>query len=477
MRTHNLFILTAAAVLSATPALAQTQVALARDTTPAAPDTTTAAPASTKAERTWLSTQPKIEIQHLRAADQRGINVFETPKDDGVAYSGFKLNFGAAFTQQFQALNHSNTAAPAMTTVNGVEVNNNELMDIGMGFNNANANLNLNAQLAPGIRVALTTYLSSRHHNETWVKDGYLLIDASPFDVAAFNTLMQYVTVKAGHFEVNYGDAHFRRTDNGNAMYNPFVGNYIMDAFTTEVGAEGYVRTPQGLLAMVGVTGGEIRGNVTRPDDRGPAFLGKVGFDRQFTPAVRARLTGSVYAANKSPASTLYAGDRAGSRYYMVLENAAATESGQFTSGLINPGFRREVTALMVNPFVKVGGLELFGLVERATGRGYQPAPNALEPEAGERTFDQYAVDAVYRFLPGERVYVGGRYNAVKGELAGIADEVSVDRVEVGGGWFITPGIMLKGEYVTQSYDDFPTRDIRSGGKFNGFVVEGVVAF
>jgi len=415
-------------------------------------------------------------IQHFRPYTQRGINVFEPPKYDATTFDGAKLKIGAAFTQQFQGLRHENAADSVPVGATGAG-NANRLMEIGSGFNNAVANLYLDAQLTRGIRVALTTYLSSRHHNETWVKDGYLLIDASPFDVAAFNTLMQYVTVKAGHFEVNYGDAHFRRTDNGNAMYNPFVGNYIMDAFTTEVGAEGYVRTPQGLLAMVGVTGGEIRGNVTRPDDRGPAFLGKVGFDRQFTPAVRARLTGSVYAANKSPASTLYAGDRAGSRYYMVLENAAATESGQFTSGLINPGFRREVTALMVNPFVKVGGLELFGLVERATGRGYQPAPNALEPEAGERTFDQYAVDAVYRFLPGERVYVGGRYNAVKGELAGFADEVSVDRVEVGGGWFITPGIMLKGEYVTQSYDDFPTRDIRSGGKFNGFVVEGVVAF
>ena len=95
----------------------------------------------------------------------------------------------------------------------------------------------------------------------------------------------------------------------------------------------------------------------------------------------------------------------------------------------------------------------------------------------GERTVNQYAVDAVYRILPGERVYVGGRYNAVKGELAGITDEVSVDRVEVGGGWFITPGIMLKGEYVTQKYNNFPTTDFRNGGKFNGFVVEGVVAF
>ena len=415
-------------------------------------------------------------IQHFRPYTQRGINVFEPPKDDGTTFDGPALKIGAAFTQQFQGLRHENSADSVRTSA-ASPVNANRLMEIGSGFNNAVANLYLDAQIARGIRVALTTYLSSRHHNETWVKDGYLLIDASPFDVELLNTLMRYVTVKAGHFEVNYGDAHFRRTDNGNAMYNPFVGNYILDAFTTEVGAEAYVRTPQGFLAMVGVTGGEIRGNVTRPDDRGPAFLGKIGFDRQFTPLVRARLTGSVYTVNKSPASTLYAGDRAGSRYYMVLENSAATESAQFTSGLVNPGFRREVTALMLNPFVKIGGLELFGLAERATGRGYQPAPNALLPETDERDVDHYAVDAVYRFLPGDRLYVGGRYNTVRGELAGITDEVSVDRVEVGGGWFITPSIMLKGEYVTQKYNDFPTRDIRSGGKFDGFMIEGVVAF
>ena len=28
--------------------------------------------------------------------------------------------------------------------------------------------------------------------------------------------IMEYVTVKLGHFEINYGDAHFRRSDNGN---------------------------------------------------------------------------------------------------------------------------------------------------------------------------------------------------------------------------------------------------------------------
>ena len=418
-------------------------------------------------------------IQHFRPYTQRGINVFEAPKTDSVRFTGMKLKVGAAFTQQYQMLDHENTAAAVMTTPvpPATPVNTNQLMTIGNGFNNAVANLYLDAQLMRGIRVALSTYLSSRHHNETWVKDGYLLVDASPWDVELLNTIMQYMTLRVGHFEVNYGDAHFRRTDNGNAMYNPFVGNYILDAFTTEIGGEFYFKHPSGVLAMVGATGGEIRGNVTQPQNRSPALLAKLGVDRQITPMVRGRLTGSLYRVSKTPGSTLYAGDRAGSRYYMVLENSTATESAQFTSGLIKPGFRREVTAFMVNPFVKYGGLELFGVAEWSQGRGYQPAPNALRPEVNERSFDQYAVDAVYRFLPGERAYVGGRYNVVQGELAGMTNEVSVDRIEVGGGWFITPNIMLKGEYVTQQYDDFPSRDIRNGGKFNGFMIEGVVSF
>jgi hypothetical protein len=30
---------------------------------------------------------------------------------------------------------------------------------------------------------------------------------------------------------------------------------------------------------------------------------------------------------------------------------------------------------------------------------------------------------------------------------------------------------------VNQTYDNFPTTDIRNGAKFHGFMVEGVVAF
>ena len=405
-----------------------------------------------------------ITMQHFRAYDQRGLNVFETPKLPGAEFTGFKMDFNAAFTSQVQSLSHENTALP--NVVNGV--NSNELADIGFGFNNSTANVQLHAQLADGVRVQLTSYLSSRHHNETWVKDGFILIDKLPVDMGRLNALMDFITLRVGHMEINYGDAHFRRTDNGQALYNPFVGNYIMDAFTTEIGGEGYFRLGP-LMAMAGITGGEIRGTVLTPEKRGPAFLGKLGYDNEFSPNLRVRLTGSMYKTDKAVSSTLYGGDRAGSRYYYVLENTAATESAQFTSGAINPGFRNQVTALQVNPFVKYRGLEFFGVIERAEGRA--------STEAADRTFNQYAADLVYRFAPREQLFAGVRFNKVEGQLAGIPTDVGADRWQIGGGWFVTPNVLVKAEYVNQEFKGYPATNIRNGGKFNGLMLEGVVAF
>jgi len=453
------------------PALAQ-QTINAQDLLNNLPAVTLQAPAATddKAAKAdpvpapRASLEKKIGIQYVRPMDQRGLNIFETSKVAGAEYDGFRLDWGASFTTQVQNLSHRNTAVPVV--VNGV--NQNQLQNIGFGFNNSTANLYLHSQLAPGMRVMLSMYLSSRHHNEAWVKDGYLQMDESPIEFAPLQALMQFITIKAGHMEINYGDAHFRRSDNGNAMFNPFVGNYIMDAFTTEIGAEVYLK-PGNWIAMGAVTGGEVRGTVLNPSKRGPAFIGKLGFDRQVNPDLRVRLTGSAYKTNKSNSNTLYGGDRAGSRYYWVLENTTATETGNFRSGLFNPGFANEVTAMQINPFIKLRGLELFGVIERAEGRA--------SVEAADRTFNQYAVDAVYRFLPREQMFVGARYNTVSGEARGIANDVSIDRYEIGGGWFITPSVLMKAEYVNQKYNDFPVNNILNGGKFKGFMLEGVIGF
>lgn len=428
--------------------------------------------------------QPMV-IQYTRPYDARGINMFETPKKAGATYEGFKMTIGAAFTQQFQGLTHANDADSVFVAAvnpspgaagSTATSNRNRLMQIGKGFNNATANMIFNAQLAPGIRVQMTSYLSARRHNETWVKDGFIQIDESPFDVPVFKSLMKYTTVKVGHFEVNYGDQHFRRTDNGQAMYNPFIGNPILDAFTTEVGAE-VVLQRNGFLAVGAVTNGEIRGQLARPADRDPANMLKLGYDKQVTDDLRVRITGSWRSQRSAISNTIYSGDRAGSRYYYAMENFRATESSAPVSGAINPGFSDEMTGTMINPFVKFRGLEFFGLYETAKGR------SATETVEREITHTQW--DLVYRLGRAQKLYVGARLASFSGDLgvtgAGLTlqdnSDVKVDRMQLGGGWFLTPNLLLKAEYVNQDYAGFGRRDIRSGGNFKGFMLEAVTAW
>ena len=427
----------------------------------------TPADSASPQKKNTVSLYRPMDIQHIRPADKRGINMFETPKNDDVPFTGFTLSFGGAFTQEFQGLQHSNTANPVMTT-GTTPVNQNQLITIGHGFNNAVANLNVNAQLAPGIRVAMTSYLSARHHQESWVKDGYLLVDASPIDNALLNRIFKYTTLKVGHFQLDYGDGQARRSDNGNSMYNPFIGNYILDAFTTEIGAEAFVRS-NGIIAMVGATGGEVHGQVTNPNGRSISTLGKLGFDKQFTKDVRVRLTGSFYANNKSASNTLFTGDRAGSPYYDVLENTASTEQSNAWSGQIRPGFSNKVNAEVVNPFIKVGGAEFFGEFQTAKGGSFS------EPKL--RNLRQQVYEGLYRFAD-DNFYVGARYINLAGQLVSknYTDQ-SVNRWQIGGGWFVTPNVLAKAEWVNQNYNDFPAANIMNGGQFKGFMISGVVGF
>ncbi|WP_342626371.1 hypothetical protein [Belliella baltica] len=345
------------------------------------------------------------------------------------------------------------------------------MIEIGAGTNLATANLNIDVALADGVRLNLVTYLSSRRHPETWVKGGFLQVDKLSFlNLGNTDWFDKYLTLRVGHMEINYGDAHFRRSDNGNAMYNPFIGNYIMDAFTTEVGGELFYQN-NGIIAMVGVTGGEIQGGITRPEDRSLNFLGKLGYDKQINDDVRVRLTGSVYSTSGSARNTLWGGDRAGSRYYLVMEAVGASTSAQFTSGRINPNQTDNITAMVLNPFVKIKGLELFGNFEQSKGK----AANETE----DRTWTNMGADAVYRLGAKENLYLAARYNKVSGQLSGgpTAPEISMDRIQIGGGWFVTKNILAKLEYVSQNYNDFATGDIRNGGKFNGLMIEGVIGF
>ncbi len=218
------------------------------------------------------------------------------------------------------------------------------------------------------------------------------------------------------------------------------------------------------------ITGGEIKGDITQPEKRSPAFIGKIGYDKQLNEKLRVRLTGSVYGKEKSVSNTLYSGDRTGSRYYFVMENVNATTNAQFTSGRFSPGYADKLMAFVVNPFVKVGGLELFGNLELASGRGHG--------EPANRETRQYSAEAIYRFpANSQRFFIGGRYNTVESTLKGETLPININRVQASGGWFVTKNILAKVEYVDQKYKGFSSADIRHGGQFNGLMFEAVLGF
>ena len=435
-----------------------------------------------------LSTMAQSQqMQYFRPNDKNGLNVFETTKNDSTSFHNLKVLVGGNFEQSFQALRDQNTAVPVTET--GFTGNVNSIMPLTSGFDLAMANLNIDAQLSDGIRVSLTTYLSSRHHEDTWVKGGYIQFDKLLFmHSQAIDNIMKSVTIKIGQFDVDYGDQHYRRSDGGNTIYNPFVENYIMDEFATELGGEIYYHHPSGLFVMGGVTNGELDPTVvagTKIDSAtglanhyAAAFHGKLGYDKQITGDFRLRLTGSFYMDRSANSNTLFGGDRTGSHYFDVMENANVAKGTTLSdendyspfSERYNPGFSEEVNTFMINPFLKYKGVEFFGTYENARGRTIT--------ETGERQATQYAADLIYRFpAHSENFWVGVRYNTVTAAVQGYTQDVTINREVASAGWFLTRNIMLKAEYVSQVYQNYPVTNILNGGKFSGTMVEASIGF
>lgn len=313
--------------------------------------------------------------------------------------------------------------------------------------------------------------MSSRHHPEFWVKGGYIQIDKLPI-LGQPQWFTDNFRVKIGHFQVNYGDQHFRRTDNGNALYNPFVGNYILDAFATEIGAEVYYMNNE-FTAMAGLTNGLISGNILDYSEndninKNPAVLAKLAYDKQMED-LRFRISGSLYLQTNGVRSTLYTGDRTGSRYYLVMAPDGANATDNFTTGRYSPNMTNKVTAIQINPFIKWKGLEIFGALEFAQGS----AANDLEDG---RSVTHVGADVIYRIGANEEAYIAGRYNTLSGQLfTNSEDEASINRFAIAAGWFPTKNLLLKAEYVNQQYNDFT--GLLEEGKFNGVVIEAVVGF
>ena len=436
-------------------------------------------------------------MQNQISRDKNGINVFDVKKDSA-EFKGLSVDLGGAFNMDYQAMNSFNDQ-PATFALPSKIVGY-KLMNLENNFNLPAADMTIAAQLFDGVRVNLDIYLASRHHNETYARGGYLQIDKLDFIKKDFLAgIMKYSTIKIGQMENNFGDAHFRASDNGSTLRNAFVGNNIMHSFTTDLGMEIYYNR-SGLVSMLGVTNGNLNQGgqevvypVGTPNPNtvvSPTILAKLGYDKQIDQDLRVRITGSYYHNANLGNSNLYSSNRSGFGFAGVLNNNAYTNNGVAVAqnynktstpeGTFNPGFKNWATSYMINPFVKFKGLELFGTIELASG-GDKAGFDA------KRTANQYAADLVYRFGKTEQFYIAGKYNTVSGKLSNAdAKEVAVNRVESSIGWFMTKNILAKLAYVSQNYEDYaqfagnvPTGNANNfyGGKYKGMMFEAVISF
>ncbi len=413
----------------------------------------------------FTKAQDNRDLQYFTNPDKTGLNLFESPFTTDVEFDGLNVRLGGANTLQFQGISHDNDAG--------------SLAELENNFNLATSNLDFDVALANGLRMHLRTYLSSQHHPEAWVKGGYIQIDRLDFIAEDFMAdLMDNLRFKVGHMQLNYGDTHFRRTDNGAAIHNPFVGNYIMDSFTTEVAGEIYYYSGP-FFGMFGLSNGKLNQSTEAGAFKTHATVyGKLGYDKQINDDFRFRLTGSILNVSQSPSIYLYSGDRAGTRYYNVVT------PGNFRAGRYAPSFTPgrgqdpgvgEMTSIMINPFVKFSGLEIFGVIESVSGKQTASVdPSFTEPDS--RSFQQFAAEVLYRFGASEDIYIGARYNNVNGEQSN--GDIDITRFNIGGGWFLTDNVLAKLEYVTQSYDgEGFDGGPYAGAEFNGINIEAVISF
>jgi hypothetical protein len=393
----------------------------------------------------------------------RAFGQFEPPQDNGEGFEKVKVHVGGDFAIQYQILKHEADTP---------------LIPLGTGFNLPTANFSLDADLARGIHLNLETYLSARHHNEAWVKGGYILIDELPFIKSpGLDKVMDYLTLKVGDMELDYGDAHYRRSDNGHVTTNPFVGNYTMEAFTTAPAFELMFRN-KGILVMAGLTSGILKQDLVTFNSKDSsytpynttqelAFYWKAGYDKKFSDDFRLRATLSGYHNPKNHSGSLYNGDRAGSRYYLVmkLETDQATDvdiKSNHTTGNFGPGSLIKTNSLMFNLFTQYKGLEFFGTYETMSG---------INTANKDTRFSQLAAEGLYRFGKQKQFYGGLRYNMVNDK----ENDMSTNRLQVGAGWFLIPAIVFKVEYVNQNYIDSPLYG--EGAGFHGVMIEAAVSF
>ena len=343
------------------------------------------------------------------------------------------------------------------------------------GFQTPMGNLEFLATIPHKLDIYFDLYLASRpDEDKVYGDQGYIIFKQlpPPFEAGPLGGLFSYINVKAGAFDVDFGDQNYHRTNNGFAQRNPLVGNYLVDSNTEEIGVEVYsVKGP--LYWLAGLTSGTTRGHFTLPSTYGsrPAVHGKIWMYplkdlRWSMSAYYVDLDGYSTAHNLPPGAgeghnQIFALIRSGGDYAGVFGGGWDGDPGQIT-----PLNGYDVEAYQTDLTWNHWPWELYSFVGWTQDSTYHERWLYGSAEA------TYHLNAA--------LYLAGRFSyALAGEANGVNTHGWVDRFEIGGGYWLTQDLLGKLEYVYEQYNDFNPAvgdvdavDAYRNPEFNGVVLE-----
>ncbi|NNM89218.1 MAG: hypothetical protein HKL95_11965 [Phycisphaerae bacterium] len=340
------------------------------------------------------------------------------------------------------------------------------------GFQNPYANLSLYATIPGKFDMFADFYVASAPHpNTMYGHEGYMVFKQIPgFGPNSLpNQLFDYINAKVGAFDIDFGDNNYHRSNNAWVQNNPLIGNPLVDPNTEEIGAEVYsVKGP--IYWLIG--GGS--GTTTMHFDYGaqPSIHAKIwGY-----PTKDLRLSASVYhedmgESGNGPSGTetthLFSAQRSGGVY-------AAVFGGGDNPGQITPQAGNDVTAVQGDITYESWPWESYSYV----GWTQDTNANGQAPGSPSERWLYGSSNVVYHITPA--LYLAAQYSyAFAGSVHGVDTNGWVDRIQVGGGYWLTRSILTKLEYVQEQYHSFggntgvvDSVNAAMGPGFNGVVME-----
>jgi len=382
------------------------------------------------------------------------------------SYKDLHLDMGFQSVGRFQAIQQEN-----------VFIKGAHQKGLNPGIQDPFANLDFLASVPGKLDVYFDLYVASRPHpNTMYAHEGYILLKSlpEPFEAGPLGKAFDYINVKVGGFDIDFGDGNYRRSNNAFVQRNPLITNPLVDPNVEELGGEVY--SVQGPIYWLAGAGG---GTTTEHFDYGAGASGHAKIWANPLPELRtsasvyyADLSGSANA-NGNEHSDLYAAQRSGGALSSVF-------GGGDSPGQVLPMSGDRMVAVQGDVTWNHWPFDVYANV------GWTQDTNANGPLPGHpaERWIYGTIEPSYHITPAW--YVAGRYGVAAAQAVhGVDTHGWVDRAEIGTGYWITESILAKAEYVYEQYHDFRSgtgivSGVDTGGRsprFNGILVEVSFSF